>query len=88
MPARFGGSAARLRGGELGYRDAVRMGMYRPLGEGDAEIGTVLGLLRDAGYDGWYVIEQDLVLGSERDGGAPLANARRSVRFLAGDAAA
>lgn len=79
--------AARVRAGEIGYRDAVSEGMYRPLGEGDVDILTIVRLLRDSGYDGWFVIEQDLVIASERDGGVPLANARRSVHFLVGAAA-
>jgi inosose dehydratase len=79
--------AARVRAGEIGYRDAVGRGLYRPLGEGDAGIAEIVRLLRAAGYDGWYVIEQDLVLASEREGATALENARRSVRFLAGAAA-
>jgi len=81
-------TAARVRAGALGYRDAVHQGMYRPLGEGDVDIAAIVQQLCDDGYDGWYVIEQDLVLDGPADGDAPLANAVRSVRFLTGAAAA
>jgi 5-dehydro-2-deoxygluconokinase len=59
----------------------VRRGLYRPLGEGDVDVAAVLRLLRGAGYAGWYVIEQDLVLDRPGDG-APLENVRRSLDFL------
>jgi inosose dehydratase len=73
--------AARVRAGEVGYRDAVHQGMYRPLGDGDADVATIVRLLREDGYDGWYVIEQDLVIDGARTDD-PLENATRSVRFL------
>ena len=80
--------ARRLRAGEIGYRDAVRDGLYRPLGEGSAEIESIVRLLTDSGYAGWYVIEQDLVIGTYTDAAGPLENATRSVRFLQRVAAA
>ncbi len=81
--------AARVRAGAIGYRDAVAEGMYRPLGNGRAGIAEVVTLLEDAGYDGWYVLEQDAVLGAEPAPGAgPIAAAARSVEFLKGLAAA
>jgi inosose dehydratase len=74
--------ARRVRAGEIGYRDAVRDGLYRPLGEGSAEIEAIVRLLTDSGYAGWYVIEQDLVIGAHIDASGPLENATRSVQFL------
>lgn len=62
---------ARVRDGSLGYNDAVRGGLFRPLGEGIAKIKDVLGLLREARYAGWYVLEQDVMLDSEPAPGAP-----------------
>lgn len=55
-------AAARVRGGEVGYHEAVRTGMYTPLGAGDARVGEVVATLESAGYSGWYVLEQDRVL--------------------------
>jgi inosose dehydratase len=33
--------------------------IFPPLGQGIAQIPDVVAALRDVGYDGWYVIEQD-----------------------------
>lgn len=74
--------AARVRVGELGYRDAVRQGLYRPLGQGSVDLATLVELLRNDGYQGWYVLEQDLVIDHDRDGARPLENALVSVGFL------
>jgi inosose dehydratase len=54
--------AARVRSGNLTYTDAVRTGMYRPLGEGDARVAEIVETLEAAGYQGWYVLEQDRIL--------------------------
>ena len=80
--------AARVRARELGYREAVRAGLYRPLGEGDLELGGLLAILRAQGYEGWHVLEQDLVLELGDDPGLPLANVRESMGFLRGLVAA
>ena len=74
--------AARVRTGELSYRDGVQQGMYCALGEGDARIAEIVAALRSAGYDGWYVIEQDTVIESEADAVRALENARRSIEFI------
>lgn len=74
--------AARVRGGGIDYREGVRQGMYRALGAGDARIGEIVEALRDAGYGGWYVLEQDTVVESEEDARRALENARRSVAFI------
>lgn len=58
--------AARVRAGELGYARAVGMGLYRPLGAGDADIAGVVSTLEGSGYAGWYVMEQDRVLPGQR----------------------
>jgi inosose dehydratase len=80
--------AGRVRACELGYHEAVRQGLYRPLGEGDVDLGTLLEFLRCGGYRGWYVLEQDLVIEPRGDGALPLENVRRSVGFLRGLVAA
>ena len=53
------------------YNDAVRAGVFRPLGEGAARIRDVLGHLKGAGYAGWYVLEQDVMLDAEPAPGPP-----------------
>jgi inosose dehydratase len=61
----------RVRDGTVSYGDAVRAGLFRPLGEGAARIEDVLGHLRRAGYAGWYVLEQDVMLDREPAPGPP-----------------
>lgn len=79
-------AAARdVREGRTGYTAAVAAGMYRPLGEGDVDVRTLVGALEAAGYRGWYVLEQDAVLTAEpaADTG-PVADVRASVEYLRG----
>lgn len=77
--------ADRVRSGSLGYREAVRAGMYVRLGTGDADIAAIIASLESAGYGGWYVLEQDTVL-DPSPGVAGTAEAlddvRASVKFL------
>jgi len=76
--------AKRVRSGEVTYTDAVRQGMYRPLGRGDVDIAAIVGSLERAGYDGWYVLEQDTILaGPLADGDdGPMADVRASIEYL------
>lgn len=75
-----GAAAEAVRTGERAYSGAVRGGMFRPLGAGDVDIGRVVRALDGAGYDGWYVLEQDVML--DRTDEDPLADVRTSLRFL------
>jgi inosose dehydratase len=80
-----GGLAERVRGRQVGFRDAVQAGLFRPLGDGDARIAKVIRVLRDRGYKGWWVLEQDTVLKAEPAlGQGPLEQVRRSLEFLRG----
>jgi inosose dehydratase len=75
--------ASRVREGELSYRDAVVAGLYRVLGAGDIDIPSILNALDGAGYEGWYVLEQDTVLGEEPgEGQGPMTAAAASYRYL------
>ncbi len=74
--------AERVRSGETTFGAAVRDGMFRPLGQGDVDIAAMVRTLESAGYDGWYVLEQDVVLDSEAQGGAPYADVETSLAFL------
>lgn len=51
--------AATVTSGAVAYADAVGAGLYRPLGSGDLDLDAVLLALDGAGYDGWFVLEQD-----------------------------
>jgi inosose dehydratase len=77
------GLAAQVRAGRVGYHQAVRGGMYRPLGRGDADIAGIVALLERTGYRGWYVLEQDTVLEDRpMDGRGPIRDAEASLEFL------
>lgn len=74
--------AAKVQSGELSYTDAVKAGMYTPLGTGDIDIAGIVSVLRDNGFDGWFVMEQDTILDGAPDGDGPLADVRTSVAYL------
>ncbi|KJY38418.1 hypothetical protein VR46_29500, partial [Streptomyces sp. NRRL S-444] len=69
---------------ETDYTAAVAAGMYRPLGQGHAQIAELVGLLEGSGYDGWYVMEQDAVLTAEpAPGEGPVRDVTAGLRLLA-----
>ncbi len=74
--------AARVQAGELTYTEAVRKGMYTPLGAGDVDIAGIVTALRNNGFDGWFVMEQDTILGGEPSGEGPVRDVRASVAFM------
>lgn len=74
----------RVRSGELTYTEAVRRGIYAPLGQGDVDLVTIVRSLEAAGYAGWYVLEQDTVLQAEPTGDGPVRDVAASLRFLIG----
>jgi len=78
--------AAQLRGGELELVPAVQKGLFRALGAGDVAVGDVVTELEDAGYAGWYVLEQDTaILGAPPEPrSGPFVDVRRSIDFLTG----
>src|SRR3712207_9191627 len=67
----------------LPYEKAVRDGLYMPLGDGDVDVRRVLEVLDEEGYDGWYVLEQDIMLAAD-PGYGPAAEVGRSLAFLNG----
>jgi inosose dehydratase len=71
--------AAKVQSGELSYTDAVRAGMYTPLGTGDVDIAGIVSVLRDNGFDGWFVLEQDTILDDEPAGPVGAAGPVRDV---------
>lgn len=79
--------AAEVRTGRRSYTDAVRAGLFRPLGVGDVPVAELLDVLHRTGYDGWYVLEQDVMLDAEPEPGAGPKNAvAQSLRYLTGNA--
>lgn len=75
--------AKRLADRELDFKEAARKGAFRPLGDGDVDVGAVIDRLEGAGYGGWYVLEQDSVVETEPpEGEGPVENVRKSLKFL------
>jgi inosose dehydratase len=57
--------------------------MYVPLGQGDVDVRSIVRSLIQAGYQGWFVLEQDNVITAEPAvGGGPFADAMASVEFI------
>ena len=76
------GLAAEVGAGRLTYSEAVRAGMYRPLGRGDVDVEALVAALEGVGYRGWYVLEQDVMLDGEPDGEGPVTDVRASLDHL------
>ena len=56
--------------------------MYTPLGTGDVDIAGIVSVLRDNGFDGWFVLEQDTILDGEPTGEGPVRRRARQRRLL------
>ena len=75
--------ASAVRQGDTSYYDAVKEGLFKPLGQGDLKIADIVNGLEVGGYRGWYVLEQDVVLTSEpAPGSGPAQDAATSVEYL------
>jgi inosose dehydratase len=76
--------ARQLRDGRISFVQAVRAGLFRPLGAGDAPIAETVAALEAAGYAGWFVLEQDTALASADapPRGGPAEEVRRSIDYL------
>jgi inosose dehydratase len=69
-----------VRRDKLGFLDAIRLGVFSELGQGNVDLAGVIRELDAAGFDGWAVFEQDVdptVPGTD-----PLASATRSREYL------
>lgn len=76
----------RVKNGEVSYFDAIAVdSLYRPLGQGDVDVRSIVQSLLESGYTGWFVLEQDKVVQAEPAAGeGPIADARASVEYLRG----
>ena len=75
--------ARQVRNGEKTYYEGMINGLYAPLGQGDIDMKAIVKNLVNAGYDGWFVLEQDLAIFEEpAAGGGPVEFAKQSVAFL------
>lgn len=61
------------------YVQAIRGGVFSELGQGGVDFPAVVRWLEDRGYDGWAVVEQDVLPGM----GTPKESARRNREYLA-----
>jgi inosose dehydratase len=74
--------AETVRSGQVGYTAAVRDGMYVPLGDGDVDVEALVKLVQEAGYTGWFVLEQDTALGDTSPADMPVQDTGRSLAHL------
>ncbi|GLY04544.1 MULTISPECIES: TIM barrel protein [Actinoplanes] len=75
--------AATVQSGARSYMNAVKAGLYTPLGAGDVDIAGIVAGLEATGYAGWYVLEQDCAMdGPPADGAGPVGDVRTSRAFL------
>jgi inosose dehydratase len=70
--------AARARAAGWGGVEAVGHGVFCELGKGDIDFPAVIRTLGELGYDGWIVVEQDVLPGM----GAPKESAQRNRDYL------
>ena len=72
--------ARRVREGSLGFDDAVTRNLYRPIGEGGANVAGVIEALRAANYRGWHTLEDETRLPSPDV--RPLGRISRSLEYV------
>jgi inosose dehydratase len=61
------------------YVSAAQQDVFVELGRGSLDLSALIAVLRDAGYDGWIIVEQDRVVSAGTD---TLASARQSRAVL------
>jgi inosose dehydratase len=70
--------AARSRKEGWDYFESVGNGVFCELGKGDVDFPAFLAELRKRDYDGWIVVEQDVLPGM----GSPYESAERNLQYL------
>jgi sugar phosphate isomerase/epimerase len=66
---------------QIHFKDADASGQWVGLGEGVCDFPAVLALLKDAGYDGWVIAEEESEA-ARRDGEAAITRNRAYLRSL------
>ncbi len=76
--------AERLNAGEMTLMQGVFDGLFQNLGKGDVDIAGVLKTVKDSGFDGWYVLEQDCSIVGEAppEGTGPVEDIKISLDFV------
>jgi inosose dehydratase len=72
--------AAQARAEKWDYQTALRHGLFCELGKGIVDFPALRRALSDIGYDGWIVVEQDVLPAL----GSPLESAKRNRAYLQG----
>jgi inosose dehydratase len=73
-------AAARSRREGWDYFESVKNGVFCELGKGEVNFPAIGSTLKAIGYDGWIVVEQDVLPGM----GSPKESARRNREYLKG----
>lgn len=73
--------ANEARRARMNFHEAVRHGIFAPLGKGSLDFPRVVQLLRKGNYDGWAVVEADVLPGGV-GADSPLANAIAGREYL------
>lgn len=71
--------AAQARQAGWDYFTSVKNGVFCELGKGRVKFPAIKAALEKLGYDGWIVVEQDVLPGM----GSPIESARRNRHYLA-----
>ena len=71
--------AAEARNREMTYFEAVERGVFCELGESSLDFQEIAGALAEAEYEGWIVVEQDVLPGM----GDPEESSRKNREYLA-----
>ena len=72
--------ARRVRERSLDFKDAVARNLFKPIGEGGANVAWILEALQRVKYRGWYTLEQEIRLASAED--RPLGRISRSLEHV------
>jgi inosose dehydratase len=72
--------ATRSRQESWDYLSSVRNGIFCELGKGEIDFPAIKVELEKMGYDGWIVVEQDVLPGM----GRPKESAQRNRDYLTG----
>jgi inosose dehydratase len=65
----------------MNFHEAVRHGIFAPLGRGCIDFAKVVSPLQEGNFDGWVVVEADVLPGGV-GADAPLANAIAGREYL------
>jgi inosose dehydratase len=77
----YDAKANEARRAKMNFHQAVRHGIFAPLGKGSVDFAAVVSLLRKGNYDGWVVVEADVLPGGV-GADSPLANAIAGREYL------